>query len=142
LAAIALTVITTIATLTFASPASAALQSNSNCSPYAYGPMCYYYRSGQAGARAGIVNPVDDLYTWMFSGDCGTASCGSGAPVANAAGSGRNADTVCLATTWEHVGGSAGGGASITLSPYGQAGYQNNLGALHNNNRSLRWSCH
>ena len=120
------------------SPSPALAVSNSNCAPYLLqGPMCYYYHSYYDGARAAIASTVNDLYTWTFAdGD------GAGTYVANNAGSGRNYDDRCTAVTWEHVGGAAGGGASIALKPYLVSGWQSaTLGALNNNNRSLAWKC-
>ena len=98
------------------------------------GTMCYYYRSNYGGARAGISVEVSDLYTWVFAYN----SDGNGKPVANDAGSGRNDSQHCTAVTWEHVGGPAGGGAHLSLAPYG--GKSATLGALNNNNRSLYWT--
>ena len=118
--------------------APAFAQADSDCTARISGPMCYYYRSSYGGARAGITIQTPDLAVWTFSGH----SDGNGRNVANNAGSGSNRDKRCTATTWEHVGGPAGGGSSIKLNPYGKSGYQHStLGALNNNNRSLYWNC-
>jgi hypothetical protein len=114
---------------------------SSNCDPVSFGPMCYYFHSGYTGGRAGIVPAVNDLYSWTFSGGTGS-NTGNGQAVANNSGSGSNRDRTCTSLTWPHVGGSAGGGNALVLSPYPLSGYQNStLGALNNDNRSLAWRC-
>ncbi|SCL15218.1 hypothetical protein GA0070624_0654 [Micromonospora rhizosphaerae] len=115
-----------------ASPASATTAS-SNCTPAAYGPMCYYYKSYYGGARAAINGWVNDLYAYEFS------NTGTGAyqDVANNAGSGVNADTRCVARIWEHV---AQTGRVKDLNYNGYIGDRDStLDELNNNNRSQSW---
>jgi hypothetical protein len=112
-----------------------ATTASSDCSARAYGPMCFYYHSSYTGARAGIVPAVDDLYSYTFS----NTGDGAGKAVANDAGSGINDDSACAAQIWSHVNGT---GTVLVLQRYGHVGDRSStLGALNNNNRSLRWDC-
>jgi hypothetical protein len=110
-----------------------ATTASSDCTAYAGGPMCYFFRSNYGGARAAINYWVNDLYAYEFS------NTGSGAyvDVANHAGSGINEDTTSIARIWEHVNQT---GLVKELNWHGYVGDRDEtLDALNNNNRSQSW---
>ncbi len=112
-----------------ASPSTSPNVVDGNCySAY----VCYYYESNYQGSHEGVQGDDPDLLNppvyFQYPG------AGQGTYVANNAGSGFNGYPNCYATVYYSAYYT---GTSITLSPYGQAGYASpTLGPVNNNDRS------